>query len=141
MRTLAAVAAILCALAGCARAATPDPTPSDAPADSGSSLTGTEWQLVEMTVGGLTTQVPPSIDAVLRFDGAGSYSARACNYTGGSAEIDDDSLVLGLGSMTAMACRHMGADIDQVLGGLADESVRWAIAGEELTLAAPDGPR
>ncbi|MBA2388910.1 MAG: META domain-containing protein [Geodermatophilaceae bacterium] len=92
-----------------------------------------------MTVGGLTTQVPPSIDAVLRFDGAGSYSARACNYMGGSAEIDDDSLVLGLGSMTEMGCMDLRADIDAVLGAVTGESVRWAIAGEELTLAAPGG--
>lgn len=66
-RTAIAVLLLLTS-AACARPASPaeeQPVP----------LTGTDWQLQEYVLDGETVVVPDDVDAVLRFDGDGGYSA------------------------------------------------------------------
>lgn len=93
-----------------------------------------------MTVAGATTQVTPELDAVLRFDGEGGFSALACNELGGTADVSDNSLVLSEIFTTDMDCSAQpGGEIDDALGGLAGAAVRWSIAGEQLRLTGTDG--
>lgn len=141
MRTFAAVAAAMSlALAGCAVPAETAQTAqaSDDPPASEPSLTGTEWQLVEMTVGDVTTPMPPELDAVLRFDGEGGFSARACNLMKGEVAITEDQLVFGDEIMSTLAgCFDLRGEVDGVLGSVTGEPVRWHIDGGQLRLAAP----
>lgn len=139
MRTFAA-AALSLALAGCAEPAdTAESTQvSDRLPASEPSLTGTEWQLVEMTVGDVTTPMPAELDAVLRFDGEGGFSARACNGMSGEVAITEDQLVFGDEIVsTEMGCFDLRGEVDHALGSVTGEPVRWHIDGGQLRLAAP----
>jgi heat shock protein HslJ len=103
-------------------------------------LVGTEWQLLESSVGGSTTAVPAEVDAVVRFDGDGGWSAHGCNYIGGGVEIDgmhlsfDDEM-----SSTDMACDDPVGDIDTAVTSVLRGDVDAAIDGDELTLTGPGG--
>ncbi len=103
-------------------------------------LVGTEWQLLETSVSGSTTSVPAEVDAVVRFDGEGGWSAHGCNHIGGGVEIDgmrlsfDDAV-----STTAMGCPDPVGAIDTAVTTVLHGDVDAAIDGEELTLTGPGG--
>lgn len=104
-------------------------------------LVGTEWLVVETSVGGSTTAVPAEVDAVVRFDGEGGWSARGCNYMAGGVEIEgvrlsfDDEV-----RSTAMGCVDPVTDvIDIAIGTVLRGVVDAAADGEELTLTRSGG--
>jgi heat shock protein HslJ len=134
----AGIAALLALLAAAACGSEPDlaRTGDAAPAP----LAGTEWQLVEMSVGGSATAVPAEVDAVVRFDGEGGWSAHGCNFIGGSVEIDGMRLSFDDGvSSTDMVCTGSVEDIDTAVTTVLRGDVDAAIDGEELTLVGPGG--
>src|SRR5262245_34387299 len=78
-------------------------------------LAGTDWVLVEFTVGGHTTAVPAETDSDLQFDGKGHFKARACNWGGGEAVLDGQQLRLRGGSETDMGCSDSDAEIQDAV--------------------------
>jgi heat shock protein HslJ len=103
-------------------------------------LVGTEWQLLETSVSGSTTAVPAEVDAVVRFDGEGGWSAHGCNYIGGGVEIHGMRLSFDdTSSSTAMGCADPAGSIDTAVTTVFRGDVDAAIDGEELTLTGPGG--
>jgi heat shock protein HslJ len=115
------------------------PTTTAAPTTSQPDpLTRIEWQLVEMVVSGRTVSAD-GIDAVLRFDGSGGYSANACNFVEGEVEIGDGTLVLAAGMTTEMFCDGLGGEIDSAIHSLAGAPVTWTRDGGGLVLSGANG--
>jgi hypothetical protein len=86
-----------------------------------------------------TWSPPPDVDAVLRFDGEGGWSATACNHYGGQVRIDAGLLRLGQVLGTQMKCSGPRGDVEAAFVDVMEGEVRWAIGGEELRLDKPDG--
>lgn len=103
-------------------------------------LVGIEWQLVETSIDGTGTEVDREVDAVVRFDGEGGWSAEGCNYFGGDVEIDGMHLTFGdQGPSTDVACDGPVGDIDDAVNAVLDGEVDADIDDEELTLTAANG--
>jgi heat shock protein HslJ len=138
-----AVVAVLLGAAGCGGGSPAGPASEEA-ADlrqdrTEHSLTRTEWQLTSV-VGPSRTWSPPSeVDAVLRFDGEGHFSATACNYYSGPVRIDPGLLHLGRMLATSMRCSGPPGDVEAAFVAVMDGEVRWAIGGDELRLDKPYG--
>jgi heat shock protein HslJ len=103
-----AVVAALLGAAGCGNGSLAGPASEEAAQvrqdRSDHSLTGTEWQLTTVVGPSRTWSPPPAVDAVLRFDGDGHFSATACNYYNGPVRIDAGLLRPGRMLATAMGC-------------------------------------
>lgn len=103
-------------------------------------LAGTEWQLVETSISGSTTAVASEVDAVVRFDGEGGWSAHGCNYMGGSVEVDGLTLSFdGDTTSTLIGCQEPLASIDSAIMDALQGDVDAAIAGDQLTLTGAGG--
>jgi heat shock protein HslJ len=108
--------------------------------DASVPLAGTEWQLVEASIGGSTTAVAAEVDAVVRFDGDGAWSAHACNHIGGSVEVDGVSLAFDDDTTsTLVGCAEPVGSIDSAITTVLQGDVDAAIAGEELRLTREGG--
>jgi len=103
------------------------------------SLTGTEWQLTKVVEPSKTWSPPPEVDAVLRFDGEGRFSATACNYYVGPVRIDSDVLHVGRMAGTKVGCSGARRAVEEAFLDVVGDDVRWAISGGELRLDKPDG--
>jgi heat shock protein HslJ len=103
------------------------------------SLTGTEWELASVVEPSRTWSPPADVDAVLRFDGEGHFSATACNYYGGPVRIEGDLLHVGQVAGTQMACRGAPGEVEAAFVAVMDHEVRWAVTSDELRLDKPDG--
>jgi len=103
-------------------------------------LVGTEWRLVETVVGGEATEVPDDVDAVVRFDGEGGWSAQGCNHLGGGVEIEGTRLTFdGETVTTDMACAELVMAVDAAITTVFDGTVDAALNGDDLTLGGLDG--
>jgi heat shock protein HslJ len=106
---------------------------------SDESLTRTEWQLTRVVEPSKTWSPPPEVEAVLRFDGEGRFSATACNHYTGPVRIDGDVLhVEGVGG-TKVECSAPRRAVEEAFLAVVAGEVHWAISGEELRLDKPDG--
>jgi heat shock protein HslJ len=103
------------------------------------SLTRTEWQLTSVVESSRTWSPPREVDAVLRFDGEGHFSATACNQYSGPVRIDAGLLRLGQVLGTDMGCGGVNRAVEAAFVAVMDGEVRWAISGDELRLDKPDG--
>jgi heat shock protein HslJ len=103
------------------------------------SLTRMEWQLARVVEPSGTWSPPPEVDTVLRFDGEGHFSAKACNHYGGPVRIEGDLLHVGRVNGTQMLCCGVKRDVQEAFLGVMDGEVRWAISDDELCLDKPDG--
>jgi heat shock protein HslJ len=138
---VAAVAVALFAAAGCAsNAGQASRTAAGVRQDrSDQSLTRTEWQLTSVVEPSRRWRPPPEVDAVLRFDGDGHFSATACNHYSGPVRIDADRLRVGQLFGTDMGCSGPLGEVEAAFVAVMDGEVRWAIGGDELRLDKPDG--
>ena len=141
---VAAVVALLAAAAGCAGGGSQAGPPSEGVAEvrqdrSGQPLIGTEWQLTAVVEPSRTWSPPPEVDAVLRFDGEGHFSATACNFYSGAVRIDGSVLHLGGLGGTDMGCGGTTRAVEEAFLAVMQGEVRWAIDGEELRLDKPSG--
>jgi heat shock protein HslJ len=139
----AVVVALVAGAAGCGGASQAGPA-SGGVAEvrqdrSGQSLVGTEWQLTRVVGPSRTWSPLPEVDAVLRFDGEGHFSATACNHYGGPVRIDGDVLHIGQMIGTLMGCAGTRRAVEEAFLAVMQGEVRWAIDGEELHLDKPDG--
>jgi heat shock protein HslJ len=139
----AVVVALLAGAAGCgggSQAGRPSEGVAEVRHDrSGLPLIGTEWQLTRVVGPSRTWSPPPEVDAVLRFDGEGHFSATACNYYGGPVRIDGGVLHLGGLGGTDMGCGGTRRAVEEAFLAVMQGEVRWAIESEELHLDKPDG--
>jgi heat shock protein HslJ len=103
------------------------------------SLTRTEWQLTSVVEPSRTWSPPSEVDAVLRFDGQGHFSATACNHYSGLVRIDGNLLQVRRMFGTQMGCGEAKRAVEEAFLGVVDGEVRWAISGDELRLDKPDG--
>jgi heat shock protein HslJ len=138
-----AISVVLLAAAGCGSGSHAGRASSgaadvrqDRPDDS---LTRTEWQLTSVVEPSRTWSPPPEVDAVLRFDGQGHFSATACNHYGGPVRIDGDLLHVGQMFGTQMGCVGARRAVEAAFLDVVDGQVRWAISGDELRLDKPGG--
>jgi heat shock protein HslJ len=141
---VAAVVALLAAAAGCAGGGRQAGPPSEGVAEvrqdhPGQPLIGTEWQLTAVVEPSRTWSPPPEVDAVLRFDGEGHFSATACNFYSGAVRIDGSVLHLGGLGGTDMGCGGTTRAVEEAFLAVMQGEVRWAIDGEELRLDKPSG--
>jgi heat shock protein HslJ len=138
-----AVVAALLAAAGCGDGSHAGPAYGEAAEvqqdRSDHSLTVTEWQLTTVVGPSRTWSPPPEVDAVLRFDGDGHFSATACNHYSGPVRIDAGLLRLGRMLATAMGCSGPLGEVEAAFVAVVDGEVRWAINGDELRLDKPYG--
>lgn len=143
-RSLAcAVLGLLLLATACAQSSADPPSDSAAasspPVSDEVALTGTEWLLQEFVVAGQTTDVRAA-DAVLRFDGNGSFSASACNSQVGRAEIQQGRLRLLEMNTTEKGCSgDPGGPADEGLFAMQDRWLSWVIDGDRLELTVADG--
>jgi heat shock protein HslJ len=134
-RNLALAIGAVLVIGGCA--SSPAPTGSgnvDAP-----PLVGTEWQLVSYRSSGNTGQVAVKTDSTVEFNGKGQFTAHACNYIGGDATIDAQTVTFGALGSTLMACSGEPGSLERQVEATAKGSVNWSIDASMLTLANPDG--
>jgi heat shock protein HslJ len=141
---VAAVVALLAGAVGCAGGGSQAGRPSEGVAEvrqdrSGQPLIGTEWQLTEVVGPSRTWSPPPEVDAVLRFDGEGHFSATACNFYSGAVRINGDVLHIGRMFRTSMGCGGTRRAVEEAFAAVVDGEVRWRIDGEELRLDKPGG--
>jgi heat shock protein HslJ len=138
---VSAVVVALLAAAGCgSNAGQASRTAADVRQDrSEHSLTGTEWQLTSVVEPSRTWRPPPEVDAVLRFDGEGHFSATVCNHYSGPVRIDAGLLRLGQVFRTDMGCSGPRGEVEAAFVAVMDGEVRWATGGDELRLDKPDG--
>jgi heat shock protein HslJ len=141
---VAAVVALLAAAAGCAGGGSQAGPPSEGVAEvrqdrSGQPLIGTEWELTAVVEPSRTWSPPPEVDAVLRVDGEGHFSATACNFYSGAVRIDGSVLHLGGLGGTDMGCGGTTRAVEEAFLAVMQGEVRWAIDGEELRLDKPGG--
>lgn len=127
------IAVVLFMGAACTRSA-PPAEPLDAVSlDAGPTLQNTEWQLVDAVVGGRRLPLD-GIDAVLRFDGDGGFSAKACNYQLGEVEVGPTELTLKPHLTSARYCYDRSMDVDEAFASLGGQPISWSVADEVLTL-------
>jgi heat shock protein HslJ len=142
---MAAVVALLVGAVGCAGGGSQAGRPSSEgvaevrQVRSGQPLTGTEWQLTEVRGPSRTWSPPPEVDAVLRFDGEGHFSATACNFYSGTVRINGDVLHIGRTLGTSMGCGGVRRAVEEAFAAVVHGEVRWRIDGEELRLDKPGG--
>jgi hypothetical protein len=72
-------------------------------------LVGTEWQLASYQDPGSQSPVAVRADSTLSFSPAGRFSAHACNYFGGSAEVRADTITFGQAGSTLIRCTNLTA--------------------------------
>jgi heat shock protein HslJ len=139
------VCAVLVAASGCgterAYTAPSAPTASASPTEQGPEpkLVGTEWQLAEYTRNGSTTAVPEEMDSVLRFDGKGHYSGRACNWFGGDTTIADARFEIYARAGTDAGCDVLRGQVEDAVLGTLQGWLAWSIQRQRLMVRAPNG--
>ena len=130
------IATVLLVAPACAESAATS-VPVDAqPSAAEPLLLGTEWQLVDAVVEG--EHVPlDGIDAVLRFDEDGGFSATACNFQHGKVALALTTLTLTPEFTSAALCVDRVMDVDDVFYSMFGQEVQWSVIDEQLTLIGP----
>jgi heat shock protein HslJ len=127
-------------LAIVALAACQPPHPANSEPEFRASVSGVEWELVE-----LDGKTPPTgaggRRAAMRFDAdtsrVGGFSG--CNRFGGSYTITGDSLRFGPIAMTRMACTQ-GMELEAALSSALQATRRYELSTTQLKLFGPSGP-
>ena len=109
-------------------------TPGPAP----KPLVGTQWELKSFVEKGASTSLAAGTSISMNIDGT-TLHAKACNQINGPVTIDGTSFKVGTLASTRMACPGdqdtQEAKFLDILGAVTTATV----AGDTLTLAAPDG--
>jgi heat shock protein HslJ len=136
-RMLAAFAAVaVLTVAGCASATAP--AAYDREVDQ-PPLVGTEWQLTSYQDPGAESPIAVRTDSTLSFSAESRFSAHACNYIGGTAQVDADTITFGQSASTRMGCRGEPAELERRVTATLAGTAAWSIRAERLTLIGADG--
>lgn len=130
------IATVLLVAAACAESAATS-VPVDAqPTATEPLLLGTEWQLVDAVVEGEHLPLD-GIDAVLRFDEDGGFSATACNSQHGEVALALTTLTFTPEFTSAKNCVDRVMDVDGVFWSMFGQAAQWSVVDEQLTLIGP----
>ena len=99
-----------------------------------------EWTLVSYGDASSPTPAAPDVETSINFDEKDKFSGNVgCNSFGSEYTVDGDQIVFGSIVSTMMFCDATSAQESAVLSILSDQSVKYQINGEQLTITASDG--
>lgn len=135
MPTRSLILLLAVALSACALAAPQDPA---AGSPDALQLAGTQWRFVKLD----GHEVPPAVNATLRFESNGHVSGHAgCNGYGGPWMASNGALHFGGMLSTKMACLEPAGAMSaerEVFAALRD-TVQAHLQGHQLVLLGADG--
>ncbi len=110
---------------------------ADAPAPT-NPLAGTEWNLVELTVGEVVTPTLSDAPATISFDPEGEtgrYTGTGgCNRLAGSYRVNGDSISFEAGITTLIACPEPIMDQELQLTAALRAATRFEVVDDRLTI-------
>ncbi len=99
-----------------------------------------EWTLVSYGDASSPTPAVPDVETSINFDEKEQFGGNVgCNSFGSEYTVDGDQIVFGSIISTMMFCDATSAQESAVLSILSDQSVKYQINGEQLTITASDG--
>ena len=99
-----------------------------------------EWTLVSYGDASSPTPAVPDVETSINFYEKDKFSGNVgCNSFGSEYTVDGDQIVFGSIVSTMMFCDATSAQESAVLSILSDQSVKYQINGEQLTITASDG--
>ena len=105
----------------------------------GASVVG-EWTLVSYGDASSPTPAVPDVETSINFDEKDKFGGNVgCNSFGSEYKVDGDQIVFGSIVSTMMFCDATSAQESAVLSILSDQSVKYQIDGEQLTITSSDG--
>lgn len=106
--------------------------------DTGTSLTG-EWRLVSYGDTSIPTPALPGVDTSISFNEGQFGGTVGCNSFVGDYKVNDNQLTIGSIISTMMYCDQTSTQENAVLALLSDQTVKFQIEGNNLTLSSMDG--
>ena len=104
------------------------------------SLAGTSWKLVSYGPAGNQTPAAPGVATSLDFGTDGTVNGNlGCNSFGGNYQGKDGNIVFTMMISTMMACPGPGFTQEGVGLKIMNGTVRYSVAGNQLTLYAASG--
>ena len=99
-----------------------------------------EWKLVSYGDESSPTPAGPDVETSINFDEKDKFGGNVgCNSFGSEYTVDGDQIVFGSIVSTMMFCDATSAQESAVLSILSDQSVKYQINNEQLTITASDG--
>jgi len=99
-----------------------------------------EWTLVSYGDASSPTPAVPDVETSINFDEKDKFGGNVgCNSFGSEYTVDGDQIVFGSIVSTMMFCDATSAQESAVLSILSDQSIKYQINGEHLTITASDG--
>ncbi|WP_137994408.1 META domain-containing protein [Streptomyces vilmorinianum] len=99
-------------------------------------VTGVHWAVDSLTVDGRKTPAPAGTYVEIEKNGRAKGNS-GCNHFGATVTVEGDTLEVGLGETTEMACDAM--DFETAFHKAFTGKLKAKLAGDRLTLTAPDG--
>ena len=106
--------------------------------NSGTSLEG-DWKLVSYGNAANPTSALPNVDTTISFKEGQFGGTVGCNSFGGDYKVNGDQLTIGSIISTMMFCEATSAQESVVLGILSDQTLKFSLSGNQLTLTSQDG--
>jgi len=104
------------------------------------SLPGTSWKLVSYGPAGNQTPAASGVDTSLDFGTDGTVNGNlGCNSFGGNYQVRDGNIVFTMLISTMMACPGPGFAQEGIGLKIMNGTVRFTVAGNQLTLFAATG--
>lgn len=99
-----------------------------------------EWTLVSYGDASSPTPVVPDVETSISFDEKGQFGGNVgCNSFGSEYKVDGDQIIFGSIISTMMFCDTTSPQESVVLSILSDQSIKYQIDGEQLTITSSDG--
>lgn len=99
-----------------------------------------EWKLVSYGDASSPTPAVPDMETSINFDEKDKFGGNVgCNSFGSEYTVDGDQIVFGSIISTMMFCDATSAQESAVLSIFSDQSVKYQIDGEQLTITSGDG--
>lgn len=102
------------------------------------SVTG-EWKLISYGGAANPTLALPDVDTSISFNEGQFGGTVGCNSFGGDYTISGDQLTIGSVVSTMMYCEQISMQESAVLALLSNQTVKFQIEGNTLTLSSLDG--
>ncbi|MGP3635555.1 META domain-containing protein [Streptomyces sp. 24-1644] len=105
---------------------------------TGLPVTDVRWNVQSLTVGGKKSTAPAA--AHVRIDSKGKATGNlGCNHYTADVRVEGDTVTLGPGITTEMACEKDVQDFENALSRAFSGSLKAAVVNKTLTLTTPKG--
>lgn len=105
-----------------------------------SASLASEWILVSYGDASNPTPALPDVETSIKFGEDGQFGGSVgCNSFSADYKIDGDQIALGSIVSTMMFCNETSSQESAVLGILSDNSLKFQLNGDFLTLTSADG--